>query len=72
MDRGLWKTLISIGLNITLVFVIYIFLIYGDKKDIEEIEWLKNTKFAHRGLYSNDQLIPENSLAAFDRAIENN
>ena len=48
---------------------IYIFLIYGEKNS-KDIEWLNNTKFAHRGLYLEDQSIPENSLKAFDEAYE--
>lgn len=62
----------TIGLNIIILLVVYIFLIYGDKKDVDETEWLTSTKFAHRGLYSDDGMIPENSLEAFNKAIENN
>lgn len=61
----------AIGLDIVILLVVYIFLIYGEKKDYEETEWLTSTQFAHRGLYSNDELIPENSLEAFNKAIEN-
>lgn len=66
------KIAVTIGLDIIILLVVYIFLIYGDKKDTDETEWLTSTKFAHRGLYSDDGMIPENSLEAFDKAIENN
>lgn len=35
-------------------------------------DWLKITKITHRGLFNNDKEIPENSLAAFKKSIENN
>lgn len=66
------KIAATIGLDIIILLVVYIFLIYGDKKDTDETEWLTSTKFAHRGLYSDDGMIPENSLEAFNKAIENN
>lgn len=66
------KIAATIGLDIIILLVVYIFLIYGDKKDKDETEWLTSTKFAHRGLYSDDGMIPENSLEAFNKAIENN
>lgn len=34
-----------------------------------ELEWLTEQPFAHRGLHDLAQGVPENSLAAFDRAI---
>lgn len=72
MYENFGKIIVTVGLDIVILLVIYIFLIYGDKKDVEETEWLTSTKFAHRGLYSNDQVIPENSLEAFSNAIKNN
>ena len=62
MYENFGKIIVTVGLDIVILLVIYIFLIYGDKKDVEETEWLTSTKFAHRGLYSNDQVIPENSI----------
>lgn len=72
MAGNFGKIAVTIGLDIFILILVYIFLIYGDKKDTEETEWLTNTKFAHRGLYSDDGMIPENSLEAFKKAIENN
>ncbi len=34
-------------------------------------EWLINLPVAHRGLHDNNINIPENSIAAFKKAIEN-
>ncbi|MBM6859641.1 glycerophosphodiester phosphodiesterase [Clostridium saudiense] len=72
MFRNFGKIAATIGLDIVIILIVYIFLIYGEKKDSEETEWLINTKFAHRGLHSDDGMIPENSLEAFKKAIENN
>lgn len=33
-------------------------------------DWLKSKPIAHRGLHSNDNIVPENSLKAFERAVE--
>jgi glycerophosphoryl diester phosphodiesterase len=38
----------------------------------KQIDWLKNTNIAHRGLHSQDLKVPENTKAAFLLAIENN
>lgn len=64
------KKLLKILIVLFAIFSLYIFFIYGSKSS--NIEWLNNTKFAHRGLYSQDQSIPENSLKAFSEAIKNN
>lgn len=37
---------------------------------MKNLEWLKKDDIAHRGLYTKDQKIPENSLLAFKLAIE--
>lgn len=62
----------SIILFIVVIVAVYIFLIYGEKVDKEKSKWLTKTKFAHRGLYSKNQSLPENSIAAFKKAIDNN
>ena len=36
---------------------------------MKDLEWLKNDLIAHRGLYKQDQSIPENSLSAFKNAL---
>lgn len=37
----------------------------------QEYKWLTDTYVAHRGLFDNENGIPENSLPAFARAVEN-
>lgn len=37
---------------------------------MKDLEWLKNHDIAHRGLYERDQSVPENSKAAFIRALD--
>ena len=38
----------------------------------KNIAWLKDIKIAHRGLHSIKKRIPENTIAAFEKAIEQN
>lgn len=37
---------------------------------IDRIKWLVEVPFAHRGLHTGDDIIPENSTAAFERAVD--
>jgi glycerophosphoryl diester phosphodiesterase len=39
---------------------------------MKDLTWIKETKIAHRGLHSLDKSIPENSMKAFELAIEKN
>ena len=55
---------------VVLIGCIYIFLILGNKLEHEKAAWLVRRSFAHRGLFEKDQSIPENSLPAFQRAVE--
>lgn len=45
------------------------FMIYTPHSRVRKAEWLKQP-LAHRGLYSRDQSIPENSLSAIREAME--
>ncbi len=36
------------------------------------LDWIKNRPIAHRGLHSNNDVIPENSLSAFQVAVDKN
>lgn len=54
------------------IISIYIFLIYGEKVPEKQCKWLKTRDFAHRGLYTMDQTVPENSIKAFQKAIDSN
>lgn len=37
---------------------------------MRDVNWIKSNLFAHRGFHSLDQTIPENSLKAFQKAME--
>lgn len=38
---------------------------------MKDLTFLKTYQFAHRGLYTKDQMVPENSMLAFKKAIDN-
>jgi glycerophosphoryl diester phosphodiesterase len=59
------ETMIFIGV---LLFV-YVYAIRIDSKRVRPLEFMR-IPVAHRGLYTKDQRIPENSLAAFQRAVD--
>lgn len=63
--------LLVLVIVVVLFAAIYVFVVYPGKADRSRYSWLINTDFAHRGLYTGDQRIPENSIPAFLRAIEN-
>lgn len=37
---------------------------------MKNLEWIRNTKIAHRGLHTGDGIVPENSKKSFELAIE--
>jgi glycerophosphoryl diester phosphodiesterase len=49
--------------------LLYVFLMYYSSKRVRHLDWI-NGYFAHRGLYQRENFIPENSLAAFQNAID--
>lgn len=55
---------------IILVLILYsvVFSVYAPHRRIQKAAWMK-TYFAHRGLFTPDQSIPENSLGAIQKAI---
>ena len=57
-----------LGIGVFLL-ILWLFAIKtaGKKADFSDFE---NNVYAHRGLFEKDQSIPENSLAAFKRAVE--
>lgn len=57
---------------IVLVVCIYVFLVMGKKPQHDKAEWVIRRSFAHRGLFKKDQSIPENSMPAFQRAVDGN
>ncbi len=38
---------------------------------MKDLTWIKNKLIAHRGLHTKDQSVPENSMLAFAKAVEN-
>ena len=56
---------------VSLLLLFYLFLIMPNVTHHEETKAFSNHLFAHRGLYDNACLVPENSLLAFQRAINN-
>ncbi len=55
--------------SLLLLTVLYVFLIAPGKRG-KDISALQGFAYAHRGLFDNKNGIPENSLAAFARAVE--
>lgn len=58
-----------IYLSLFVIVFIFIFLQFFPQKRVFKYPWMM-TYFAHRGLYSKDQKIPENSLASFKEAMK--
>lgn len=59
------------AIAVFLAFIaIYLFLIWPAKENAGKKAPYVGHNFAHRGLYDNDSPAPENSLAAFDAAME--
>lgn len=48
---------------------VFVFMIYTPHARIQKAAWMKGY-FSHRGLFSKDQKIPENSIRAFTHSIE--
>ena len=61
-----------VSLTVVLLLIgIYLFMIASrPAKDWKLVPFL-SFQYAHRGLYTKDQTIPENSLAAFEQAVKN-
>lgn len=58
-------------LVLIVLFALYVFLILCEKPSKEQTAPFQNLYCAHRGFYEKDQSVPENSLRAFERAVEN-
>ena len=56
---------------LTVLLGMWLFLIAPGRSSRAERTPFEGRAFAHRGLYKLDQSIPENSLPAFQRAVEN-
>lgn len=66
------KKWLQLVLFFTIFFIlIYLFLIMPNLTRSEALNSFQNCLFAHRGFYDNTCYIPENSLLAFQKAIDN-
>ncbi len=65
MNEGLLLVLVGVLLG----FVFFCLVFRVDSARTKQATWLRG-HYAHRGLYSKDQSIPENSLGAFSRSIQ--
>ena len=57
-------------LFVGIIIIIYLFLILPNLSRSKSLEPFQSTSFAHRGLFDNASYTPENSLTAFQRAID--
>lgn len=55
---------------VVLLAVLYLFFIVGEQPSKKQAAPFRNLNCAHRGFYTKDQSIPENTLRAFERAVE--
>lgn len=53
---------------VLLLFILYLFLILPDFRYVKQLNKIKNTPFAHRGLHIQGSI--ENSLSSFQKAID--
>lgn len=68
----LWLNIFSLLLCVFIVTaLLFVFAIMPKMKKHEWTEEMKKYRYAHRGLFSTEKGIPENSLPAFRAAIEN-
>ncbi len=61
---------VIVGLILAVLFALWLFLIAPQKVSPEAKAPFEKRAYAHRGLYEEDQSVPENSLTAFRRAAE--
>ena len=55
---------------LVVLFILWMVLICPARSTQKQRAPFQNRTFAHRGLYEKDQSVPENSLAAFQRAVD--
>lgn len=63
-------TLITLGCLLILFLIISLYLIAPKKPNKKNNDKIDQIKFAHRGLHDAKNNIPENSMAAFKKAVE--
>ncbi|MHC1719390.1 MAG: glycerophosphodiester phosphodiesterase family protein [Clostridiaceae bacterium] len=70
------KRLIITGIAIIALGIVCMMLAYFARSaapvDSSRTSWLKNAVIAHKGIHYDSQGIPENTVPAFEKAIENN
>lgn len=64
------KTILILLAALAAAFALYCFLIAPRRKSPPLLKTLRCARYAHRGLHDGARGIPENSLAAFRRAVE--
>ena len=55
---------------LVVLFILWMVLICPARSTKKQRAPFQNRTFAHRGLYEKDQSVPENSLPAFQRAVD--
>ena len=61
-----------IGMIIVIsICLLYLWMIHPQNLDDEKWEGFRHHYYAHRGLHDTQRNIPENSMAAFSKAVEN-
>ncbi len=63
--------MLYILIPVALLIILTIFMLKPAKADHKAKQPFINRNYAHRGLYSADQSVPENSLKAFELAVQN-
>lgn len=63
--------LVIISIIVAVLVCIYLFMVFPARMTKKQREVFSGRSYAHRGLFDNEENIPENSLAAFERAIQN-
>lgn len=66
----MYVPLIVVLVILLILFLLLCFLLYPSKPTSEQIQPFYHRNFAHRGLHTKNKKIPENSKAAFRRAVE--
>jgi glycerophosphoryl diester phosphodiesterase len=56
---------------VLVLVALYVFIVFPGRPKAGQKDAFKGLQAAHRGLYSKDQSVPENSLPAFRLAVEN-
>ncbi len=64
----IWIPIVII--TVSALFLLFVFFIAPHKPEQDKIKPFYGRNIAHRGLFTADQTVPENSLAAFSRACE--